>query len=65
MYHLVVGGVLSEVHYGDDVDWWEFIVPNTFLCLSLDDVTGIEDGSVNVERLFEVLHFYEDVRTIR
>lgn len=50
----------SEVHQGDDIDFWQIIVPFTFLGLSLDDVTGIENRSVYVVLLSDLLHFYDD-----
>ena len=55
-----VVGKESEVHQGDDIDPGNFIVPLSFLRLSLNHMTTVENRSIDVMFLSDLLHFYDD-----
>ena len=59
-----VSWIESVVHHRDDEDWGQFIVPSALLGLSLNDVTGIEQGSIDVKLLSKILHLYDDMGAI-
>ena len=64
MNEVSVGGGQSKVHQGDDVDFRQFILPLSLSRLALDDVAGVEDGSVYIVLLSDLLHLYNDQGTV-